>query len=181
MTGCPDGDERVAQVAERAAARQAAQNQQSQEVTQATRSLVEADAKARAAHLESQRAFQQEVQQERESMDRQRNILENDRRAHHAKSEQERQQLLAAREREPIIANAIYSAAVLAGCFLPLLICIYVLRAMVAADPDDALGDLLVHELVTADSPLSAGLLAAPMDHEQRPAPELPAPSGPSC
>jgi hypothetical protein len=113
-------------------------------VTAISRFLVEADAQARQAFSEQGR----QLQEERTQIGQQRDALE-----------VERRQIAAQREREPLIAQAIMSTALLAACLLPLLLCYIVLKAVTSAGQDDiALGELLVKELVSGDSRLLLAL-----------------------
>ncbi|HEV2968426.1 MAG TPA: hypothetical protein VGY55_00465 [Pirellulales bacterium] len=87
--------------------------------------------------------MQQGIDAQRGHLDEQRTVLEDERRA-----------IAAERVRDPIIANALTGAVVLAACALPLMLAFFVLRGSHKSDPDDAaLSELLVHELV-ADKPL---------------------------
>jgi hypothetical protein len=145
-------------VSERSVARQAEQNQQiarqSQEVSQATHDLVQADAKARAELVAAPRSLQESLQTERSRLDQQRDKLE-----------QDRQALVAANVREPIIANAISGAALLLAVLLPLMLCIYLLRSFGPSEPSHALNDWLIDELTSEQSPL----LSAPQTSLPRP------------
>ena len=107
------------------------------EITKTSRALVEADAKSRAEFHELARDLQTErlgLNQQRESLD------------------QEREELALARIRDPLIASAIVELGLAALCLLPLLVCIYVLRAVTSGNSEDgaqALSDLLVLDLTT--------------------------------
>jgi hypothetical protein len=141
LAGC-ESDERIVKLSERSLERQAEQNQQiaqqSREVTAATRAVVEADAAARGELIATQQRLQLELQTERSSLDQQ-----------HRQLEAERRTLAASRHREPILAGAISGAALLAACILPLLICLYVLRALTPTEPELQLANVFVDELVT--------------------------------
>ena len=93
--------------------------------------------------VESQQALQQGIDAERGHLDQQRTALEDERRA-----------IAAERVRDPIIANALIGAVILAACVLPLVLAFFVLRGAHKSEPEDAaLNELLVQELV-ADEPL---------------------------
>jgi type VI protein secretion system component VasF len=62
--------------------------------------------------------------------------------------EVERQSLAAARQREPIVAEAIGAAALLLAALLPLLLAAYALRQLKAGSTDEAVKEVLVRELV---------------------------------
>jgi hypothetical protein len=123
--GCDSDDARVARLAQEAATRQA---EQSREM---------------ARLVESQQGLQQGIDAQRGHLDQQRTVLEDERRA-----------IAAERIRDPIIANALTGAVVLAACALPLVLAFFVLRGAHSSETDNAaLSELLVHELV-ADKPL---------------------------
>jgi thiol:disulfide interchange protein len=124
-SGCESDDARLARVSQEAAARQAEQNREIARV------------------VESQQALQQEIDADRGHLDQQRTVLEDERRA-----------IAAERIRDPIIANALFGAVILAACVLPLVLTFFVLRGAHRSEPDDAaLSELLVQELV-AEEPL---------------------------
>ncbi len=138
--GCESDDARVARLAEEAAVRQAEQNREI------------------ARLVESQQALQQDLDAQRGHLDQQRTVLEDERRA-----------IAAERVRDPIIANALIGAVILAACVLPLLLAFFVLRTVHKAEPDDAaLNELLVQELV-ADEPLLLPRPTLPALEEQPP------------
>jgi hypothetical protein len=123
--GCGSEDARVARVAEAADARQADQNREMARLVQ------------------SQQALAQGIDGERRRLDEQRTALDDERRS-------------IARQwvRDPIIANALIGAAVLAACALPLYLALHIWRGAHQSDADEgALAELLVQELV-ADEPL---------------------------
>ena len=126
-------------------ARQAEQNQQiarqSQQVAEATHELVQADAQARGDLVAAQRSLEESLQAERMRLDQERGKLERD-----------RQELAAANKREPFIANAIWSAAILVAVVLPLVLCIYLVGTLGASEPGHDLNELLVYEL-TSEQP----------------------------
>ena len=142
VIGCSSPDERYVELSRESVARQAEQNQQiarqSQQVAEAAHELVQADARARAELLEAQRTLELGVQSERSKLDTERDRLE-----------QDRQELSAAKERESVIANALYSAAILVAVVLPLVLCIYLVRALGTGEPSQDLSELLVYELTT--------------------------------
>ena len=137
--GCESDDSRVARLSQEAAARQAEQN-------------------AEIARLvESQQALQQGLDAQRGHLDQQRTALEDERRA-----------ITAERVRDPIIANALLGAVILAACTLPLVLAFFVLRGDYKSEPEDvALNELLVQELV-ADEPLLLPRPIFPSLEEQR-------------
>ncbi len=144
--GCSSTDERLVELSKQSADRQAAQSQQmaqqGQQIASAAHDLVQWDAQARREMVEAQSTLQQGLQNERADLDQQ-----------HAALEHERQEIAATRNRDPIVAGAIVSAAVLLACVLPVLVCLFVIRLTSQRDPDDDIAQLLVQELV-ADEPL---------------------------
>ena len=164
-----DADERLGQLAHQSLENQAKQNEQmarqSQQVTEASRDLVAADATARKEMIEAHGTLQQQLQTERSDLDRQHEDLERDRR-----------ETAATRNRDPIVAGAIITVGVLLACALPILLCFFVVRALSQENPDDAVGNLLVQELV-ADDPLvlPANFATAPAIEHQPALPTLPA------
>jgi hypothetical protein len=164
MLGCSQ-DDRLARMAQDATERQAEQNREmarlNQEVAENSQRLIEADAESRREVIQLQRdlierdadgreqldALQRETQaavsQERSSVDRQREKLE-----------EERKQIAAQRNRDPIVAAAITGLAVVLACLAPIILAIYLLRTADRHQATDAeLAELLVQELV-ADEPL---------------------------
>ena len=144
--GC-DENKRLAEQAERHAARQAEQNvrvaEMQRAVAEGAKQLVEADAKARTEIVELQKG----VQTERVEIGRQRDLLE-----------VERREIAADRYIEPLIAAAITQAGILIACVLPLLICWHLLRHPIEPADDGAVAELLLQDIVS-ESPL---LLATP-------------------
>ena len=124
-SGCESDDARLARASQEAAARQAEQNREMAQLVQ------------------SQQALQHGIDAERGHLDQQRTVLEDERRA-----------IATERVRDPIIANALIGAVILAACVLQLVLAFFVLRGAHQAEPDDAaLSELLVQELV-AEEPL---------------------------
>ena len=145
IAGCESSDQRLARMAQETTRQQAQQNErlaeQHNHIAQASRQLVEADAQARAEFQQ----LSQDLQQQRSQVDRQREELD-----------EERKQIATARLRDPVIASAVLQIGLALLCVLPLLVCIYVLRAVTHAPVDDssqALTELLVLD-VTSDQPL---------------------------
>ncbi len=125
FAGCPSSDERLVRATEQADARQADQNQSM-------------------AHLATeQQHVQTVIELGQQQLDQERTKLDD-----------ERRELAAARVREPIIAGALASAALLVACCAPLVFAVFVLwGARRPQDDDLAIGELLIEEL-TADKPL---------------------------
>ena len=142
-TGCDENEnKRLADMAERNVERQAAQNRQmselQSEVARGARTLVEADAKARAELV----ALERDAQAERAEIGRQRDSLE-----------EERRDLATRRWLDPIIAASITNIGLLAACLLPLVLCWYLLHRRVEPADDQAIAEVLLDDLV-ANEPL---------------------------
>ena len=147
ICGCgSEPDDRYEQLVEKTLEQQAAQNQamakQSQEVAEATRQLVEGDAKARQEMAATHRDLQTGLQSERKNIDRQHDALE-----------KERRQIAAQRHRDPIVAQAIIQVGGYLAAVLPLVFVIVLLRAVRNEDPDALVGELLLQEF-TSERPL---------------------------
>ena len=147
ISGCESDDERLARFAEQSVSQQAQQNRdvaaQHKEVARTARALVEADTKSRADFGR----FASELHAERQEIASQRHALES-----------ERVQLATQRIREPVIAGAIQTLGILVVCALPLVVALYVLRAVSSNAADEAaLSELLVGEIVQSESPLLLG------------------------
>jgi hypothetical protein len=145
LGSCSHPDERLVQMAQEGADRQAEQNRQmsalQQEVTARSRAAIKADIDARKHFSE----LQSSLQAEQSMVGRQRDLLEEERRA-----------LTKDRQRSPVIAAAVLSAATLLASGLPLLLCWYVLRDPTVDDGSRSLADTLIEELAE-DSPRLAG------------------------
>ena len=152
-------DQRLVDFARQSAEQQARQNEamakqsqavveESQKLAEAARQLVQSDAKARTDMIAAQERLTSRLDQERAAVDSGRDQLE-----------LERKQIAQQRHRDPILAASIQTVGLIVACLLPLAVCIFVIRQMGRAEPDDAaVASLLVTEL-TADRPV---LLPAP-------------------
>ena len=145
IAGCESSDHRLARMAEETTREQAQQNErlaeQHHEIAQASRQLIEAGAESRAEFHE----LTQDLHAERAEVGRQRDRLED-----------ERKQLATTRQRDPVIANAVLQIGLGLLCLLPLLVCVYVLRAVTSGSGDEnphALTELLVLD-ITSEQPL---------------------------
>ena len=168
--GCSGGNDKLAEMAQELARRQAAQQEklidETRKLSEASRELVEADATARKELTEFQSEIQQGIQSERNSVDRQREKLED-----------ERREIATQRHRDPLIAAGLVQAATLIVAGLPILVLIYLFRTARDEPPEAAVGELLIQEM-TAEQPL---LLPGPVFHPpalQAPDPSPPEPGG---
>lgn len=145
--GCSSPDGRLAELADRVVTQQSEQNartaQQAQEIAEASRELVEADALSRREMIEAHQRLQGDVSEQRLLVDRQRDKLES-----------ERRQIASERQRAPVVAGAITAAGLLIAMLLPLVVSVYLLRYLAAApEPAPEPVQLLTEELISSDSP----------------------------
>lgn len=102
--------------------------------------LVERDAQGRQELTELQREAHAAVAKERQSIDRQREGLES-----------ERKKIAEDRQRAPVIAAAIAQFGLILACLAPLLLAAYLLHVLRhSSDDDAAVTELLVEEIVAA-------------------------------
>ena len=153
--GCGSADQRLAELANENARRQAAQNQEMarlhREIAEGTRCLVSAGAEATDKLIAASH-----------DLDRQR-----------AQLDAERQALAAERNRESILGPTITTIGWLFICCLPLVLCWHLLRGLGHHNDDDAIGQLLVEEFVS-DRPT---LLPVPSKNQDIEHPSPPAPT----
>lgn len=145
----------VEDLAKKQAAQQESLTKQSRELSEASRLLVEFDAKARKELVEHQSNVQSHIETQREVVQQQRDSLEG-----------ERREIAERRHRDPLIAAGLVQAATLLVAALPILVLILLIRAAQNEPVDVPLGELLTHELVT-ERPL---LLPGPAFVATRPA-----------
>ena len=156
-SGCRDDEnKRLAEMAERNLERQAQQEVRNTElqhqVAEGTMRLVEADAAARETIAEIHR----DVQAERQTLGAQRDRLED-----------ERRQIAATRNRDPIIAESIKATGLLAAYLFPLLIAWQILRRSDAPDESAAVAELLLSDMV-ADRPQFVRIVDATSEESSR-------------
>jgi hypothetical protein len=109
------------------------------EVAEASRQLVQADAKSRGEIV----ALQRDLQQGQVELGGQRDQLENDRR-----------QYADQRNRDPIVANTILDVGMILACLLPLILCIVlVLGLRDRTQTESTLAEILVEE-IAGDKPI---------------------------
>ena len=142
LLGC-DEDKQVSQVATEAAERQAAQNReiayQNRQISETTQALVAADAQSRKELI----ALQQRLEAQQAEVAKGHDLLE-----------AERKEFAIQRHRDPIIAAAITSFAILLACLMPVVLAWHLLRATHDETVDPELTEVLIAELV-AEQPLS--------------------------
>ena len=146
-TGCDDSrDERFRQLAQQALREQSEQNKrmadQSREIAEASKHLIENDSQARKEMIAAHATLQKELQTERTNIHQQLSDLES-----------ERRQIAKQRGRDPIIAQTIGGVGLTLACLLPLLLAGYVIYSLNrSSDDNDALSEMLVME-ITAEKP----------------------------
>lgn len=162
LAGCGGSDDRLVQVALESTGQQADQNRRmgelQREIASGTRTLIEADARARQQFAELQReAAEQQIE-----IGRQRDQLELDRR-----------RLAEDRHRENILAKTLDGIAHLLACLLPLAISLLVLWPRPETPQSADLATLLIHELAsTAPRLTGPALIQERPSDDQDPAPE---------
>ena len=130
--------------------------QESHQLAVAAKDLVAQDAKARQELIQAQRELHGQLHDERTGVDRQREALDDERRA-----------IASQRQREPMIGAAIQGAALLLGCLTPLLLAAYALKQLGRVNREPAeLGEILLTELTEGQPKLlslvqCAGLAAS--------------------
>jgi len=143
VVGCSKPpDARLVEMAREHTARQAEQNRQmadlQKQVAEGSRHLVEADAEARSELI----LLQHDLQADQHEVGRQRDLLE-----------QERKDIAQQRYRDQAVATVLSTVGLLLICGFPLLLCVYVLRAVRTSEaPDAVLTEMLIDEL-TAERP----------------------------
>lgn len=155
--GCGDSpdlrDQRLAEFAQESMIEQRIQNermadqsvavvQESSQLAESAKLMVEQDAQTRREMIAAQSELTSQLNQQQAVVDAGRDQLELD-----------RQQIAEKRHRDPIIAMAIENAGLAIACLLPLVICFYVIRQMQTQEPDHAaVAELLIQEF-SADQP----------------------------
>ncbi len=110
---------------------------ESHQLAQAAKELVNLDAQTRRELLAAQSDLTSQFAQQQSVVDAKRDELE-----------QERREIAGRRNRDPIIASAIKHTGLILGCLAPLAMCAFVIRQMQAQEPDHAaVAELLIQEL----------------------------------
>ena len=164
IPGCgSSGDERLVVMAQKNIAEQARQNErmaaQSIQIAEAAKRLVAADSQARQEMLQAQAALQDEIQVARNNVDRQRDLLEG-----------ERREIADRRYRDPIVAESIGAVGLTIACLLPLMLAGYIVHCLRRnIDSDEALSELLVMELAGEQPGVLTSSLSQATRIEHRP------------
>jgi hypothetical protein len=146
ICGCRPPDQRLTELAETSLDYQSRQSQavaeNSRQIAEATRELVQADAAAREQFIQSSRELQIEISQGHKRIDQARAGLEAERKA-----------ITAQRQRDPIVAQAIGGVGLLIAALAPLIVVVVLLYVVHRAGPDEvAVSSLLIAE-ITSDQP----------------------------
>ena len=164
IAGCSRSpDERLAEFAQQTMAEQSRQNhrmadqseaivEESHQIAEAAKELVEHDAEARRELIAAQQELTSQLSDQQATIDAGRDRLEQDRR-----------EIAEQRHRDPIVAAVIQDFGLLIACLLPLLVAVLVIWQMQSQEPDHAaVAELLTLEL-TSEEPL---LLPGPRLHQ---------------
>ncbi len=154
VSGCSGPpDERLAEMAQQTVAEQVRQNErmadqsqavveESHQLAEAAKELVERDAEARRELIAAQQELTSQLN------DQQATIYTG-----HDQLEQDRRELAQQRHRDPIVAAVIHNFGLVIACLLPLLVAVFVIRQMQSQEPDHAaVAELLTLEL-TSEQP----------------------------
>lgn len=155
IAGCSRSpDERLADFAQQTMAEQSRQNhrmadqseaivEESHQIAEAAKELVEHDAEARRELIAAQQELTSQLSDQQATIDAGRDRLEQDRR-----------EIAEQRHRDPIIAAVIQNIGLVIACLLPLLVAVMVIWQMQSQEPDHAaVAELLTMEL-TSEEPL---------------------------
>lgn len=155
ITGCsPAPDERLAEFAQQTMTEQSRQNQrmadqsgaiveESHQLAEAAKELVERDAEARRELLAAQQELASQLNEQQSTIY-----------TGHDQLEQDRRDIAEQRHRDPIIAAVIQNVGLIIACLLPLLIAVQVIWQMKSQEPDHAaVAELLTLDL-TSEEPL---------------------------
>ena len=152
IAGCNSSDDQFAlqsmanqrQQNELIANQSAAVTQESSHVAEGAKELVARDAQARQELIRAQTQAHEQQQEERASIDRQREALDG-----------ERRDIAETRVRDPIVGAAIQCAIELFACLSPLVLAAYALRQLGRANSTPVeLGELLLNELASSQPTL---------------------------
>lgn len=161
VVGCGKApDERLAEFAQQSMAEQRKQNdriadqsqavvEESHQLAETAKLLVERDAEARRDLINAQAELTTQLNEQQSAIY-----------TGHEQLEQDRRQIAAQRHREPIIAAVIQNFGLIVASLLPLVVAVFVIRQMQSQEPDHAaVAELLILEM-TADEPrLLPGLM----------------------
>jgi outer membrane lipoprotein-sorting protein len=154
-------DERLADFAQQSMAEQRKQNdrmadqsqavvEESHQLAETAKALVEHDAEARRELIAAQQDLTTQLNGQQSAIY-----------TGHEQLEQDRREIAEHRHRDPIVAAVIQNFGLTLACLLPLLVAVFVIRKMQSQEPDHAaVAELLILEM-TADEPrLLPGLMS---------------------
>ncbi len=155
IAGCNRApDERLAEFAQQTMAEQSRQNhrmadqseaivEESHQLTEAAKKLVEHDAEARRELIAAQTELTTQLNEQQSAIY-----------TGHEQLEQDRRKIAEQRHRDPIVAAVIHNFGLVIACLLPLLVAVMVIWQMQSQEPDHAaVAELLTLEL-TSEEPL---------------------------
>ena len=159
--GCGrSADERLAEFAQQTMSEQVRQNdrmadqsqavvEESHQLAETAKALVEHDAEARRELIAAQQEMTSQLNEQQSAIY-----------TGHDRLEQDRREIAEQRHHDPIIAAMIQNIGLTLACLLPLVVAVFVIRQMQSQEPDHAaVAELLILEM-TADEPR---LLPGPM------------------
>ena len=154
VAGCGRApDERLAEFAQQSMAEQRKQNdriadqsqavvEESHQLAEAAKELVEHDAEARRELIAAQTELTTQLNEQQSAIY-----------IGHDRLEQDRREIAEQRHRDPIVAAVIQNFGLVIACLLPLLVAVFVIRQMQSQEPDHAaVAELLTLEL-TSEQP----------------------------
>lgn len=164
IVGCSRApDERLAEFAQQTMMEQTRQNQrmadqseaivdESHQLAEAAKELVERDAEARRELIAAQQELRSQLNEQQSAIY-----------TGHERLEQDRREIAEQRHRDPIIAAVIQDIGLIIACLLPLLIAVQVIWQMQSQEPDHAAVAELLTLYMTSEEPL---LLPGPRLHQ---------------
>jgi hypothetical protein len=175
VSGCGrPPDERLADFAQQSMAEQRKQNdriadqsqavvEESHQLAETAKALVEHDAEARRELIAAQTEMTSQLNEQQSAIQ-----------LGHQRLEQDRREIAEQRHRDPIVAAVIQDFGLAIACLLPLLVAVLVIRQMHSQEPDHAaIVELLTLELTSEEPRLLAGAtvtrraLSSPEQDEQ--------------
>jgi TolA-binding protein len=154
IAGCGrSADERLAEFAQQTMTEQVRQNdrvadqsqavvEESHQLAEAAKEMLEHDAEARRELIAAQQELTSQLNEQQSAIY-----------TGHEKLEQDRREIAEQRHRDPIVAAVIQNFGLVIACLLPLLVSVFVIRQMQSQEPDHAaVVELLTLEL-TSDEP----------------------------
>jgi leucyl-tRNA synthetase len=159
IAGCSRApDERLAEFAQQTMTEQIRQNQrmadqseaiveESHQLAEAAKELVERDAEARHELITAQKELSSQLNEQQSAIY-----------TGHKQLEQDRREIAEQRHRDPIIAAIIQNIGLVIACLLPLLVAVQVIWQMQSQEPDHAaVAELLMLDLTSEESLLLPG------------------------